>query len=104
MHNHEGKYWSEGHFAKSILKDFPEFDDPGLFGVPIPVRFHYTGWKNAACPSFTDENRGEKIWIDWKDPGRRESDRPRFQLDLYDAETDQFEFDKWSDRLSVLLK
>lgn len=92
MNKRKEIYWPEGHFAKQIVSDFPSFDDPGLIGIHIPIRFRYAGWKNASCPSFTDEDRGEKLWIDWKDPDRRESERPRFQLDRYDAETDQYEF------------
>lgn len=95
--------YTEGYFRKQLESDFPGFDDPRLKGIRIPRRFRYTGWKNDACPSFTDKERGQKLWIDWRNPGKRESERPRFQLDIYDPETDQYEFLMWTDDWEELL-
>lgn len=94
--------YTEGYFRKQLESDFPDFDDPRLDGIRIPGHFLYTGWKNDDCPSFTDEERGQKLWIDWRNPEKRESERPRFQLDIYNQETDQYEFLMWTDRWEEL--
>jgi len=47
--------------------DFPAADLPA-----IPAGFEDTSWHNDACPSFTSDQIGLTIWVDYLDPALRE--------------------------------
>jgi hypothetical protein len=59
-----------------------EFNDYPLADLPaMPEGFADSSWHNDTCPSYIDEQRGLRIFIDYVDVTKRElSDGPRFTL------------------------
>lgn len=60
--------------------EFPEHDPADL--PPMPAGFEDTSWHNDMCPSATNEALGIRVWVEHKDPERRENAGPvRYILD-----------------------
>ena len=77
--------------SEQILADFPDYDDPNLDGIELPEGFIYCGYKNDTCPSFVNERRKLKLYVDYKGIWNRENpDLERFAIYEYDSEEDQY--------------
>jgi hypothetical protein len=76
--------------------DFPAADMPDL----MPQGFADTSWHNDSCPSFTSEDLGLRIWIDYSDRELCEhAGGSRFALEPSDNEddiTEQVISDNWA--------
>jgi len=61
--------------------DFPAADLPA-----IPPGFEDTSWHNDTCPSFTSDEAGLTIWVDYLAPASREYEGayPRFGVTAQD--------------------
>lgn len=93
--------------SEQILHDFPDYDDPSLKGIELPNGFVYAGYKNDTCPSFINEKKGLKIFVDYQNPSFRENPNlERFAIYEYDPARDQYELavseEEWAQALFVL--
>ena len=69
--------------------DFPVEDMP-----QIPAGFEDWSWHNDACPSFTDESRRLRLWIDYREPEKRDlAGAHRFMLTRLTSERDPDEYE-----------
>ncbi|TYL70957.1 hypothetical protein [Bradyrhizobium cytisi] len=67
---------------RTEFPDFPAADMPTM-----PRGFEDSSWHNDSCPSFTSEELGLRIWIDYADPAQREHDGgSRFMLEPSESE------------------
>jgi len=66
------------------LAEFPDFRPQDM--PAIPKGFVDTSWHNDACPSFTSDQYGLTIWVDYADPTKREygDTHPRFIVNSQD--------------------
>jgi hypothetical protein len=78
----------------TAFPDFPPADMPA-----IPQGFEDSSWHNDSCPSFTSEELGLRIWIDFADPEQRDiTEGSRFALEpseSLDNITDPICTDDW---------
>ena len=78
--------------AISFKREFPNFDPATM--PEIPSGFTDSSWHNDICPSFYDEARKLRLFINYLDPEERELPFKRFIVDR---------FDQWTDTEGVLL-
>ncbi len=72
--------FNEGHF----LREFPDF--PAADMPAIPAGFGDTSWHNDMCPSFTSDQVGLTIWVDFANPEQREyPEWPRYRVTPQEA-------------------
>jgi hypothetical protein len=48
-------------------------------------------WRNDVCPSLLNESKNLKLWVDYKNPNRRECGGMRYTLCAYNNNADQYE-------------
>lgn len=65
------------------LREFPDF---GPLDIAIPPGFVDTSWHNDACPSWTHEGLGLKLWINFENPDWRDIDSAYMLTDCEGAE------------------
>ncbi len=87
-------------------QEFPGFEMPDM---DLPEGFKDTSWHNDACPSFTDENRKLRLYVNYADPQDREFEElPRFLLVRFDddhSEEDEIAGgEKWEDVASFVVE
>lgn len=80
----------------TFATEFPDFDPATL--PAIPEGFADSSWGNDACPSFTNEAAGLRIWVDFVDPSQRElPESKRFGIMGTNSEVDLITSDDWRD-------
>lgn len=52
--------------------EFPDFPPADMPALPDGLGFVDTSWHNDACPSFTSDEVGLTIWVDFLDPAKSE--------------------------------
>lgn len=88
--------------------DFPAADMPA-----IPATFVDTSWHNDMCPSFTSDEIGLLLWVDYLDPSKRKfqdsqgnASYPRFsvQSQAHGIETSgpHLDTDDWTDVIAFI--
>src|SRR5262245_52019198 len=55
---------------RTFQTEFPDF--PAAEMPAIPFGFYDTSWHNDTSPSFTSDQLGLLIWVDYLDPAKRE--------------------------------
>lgn len=58
--------------------------------LPKIAGFTDDSYKNDACPSLFNPEKNLKLWVEYKNPARRESYGARYQLCAYNPETDSY--------------
>lgn len=61
----------------------PDEHDPAIEAELEHRGFGNSCWRNDACPSFTNEARKLRLWIEMAEPEARETCGPRFCLQTY---------------------
>lgn len=87
--------------------EFPDYPATEMPGVPEGYGFVETSWHNDMCPSFTSDEIGMTLWIDYPHADDREfPDSKRFVIQSQDhgVETGEFSLntDDWNEVLAFI--
>lgn len=85
----------------TMMLAFPDYDDPLLKGINIPLDFYDSSFAGDICPSITSNNENVEVFLDYKNPQIRQSNsrfsvnlRNRNSIDTYSC---VFDGDSWAD-------
>lgn len=85
---------------RTYSTEFPDF----VMDVVVPSDFKDTSWRNDVCPSFMAH--GLCLWIDYKEPEKREMQGKRFAIVTVDEEQQRgetlIETDDWSEVIAKI--
>ena len=88
------------------MKTHPEFCDYPIADLPpMPTGFADSSWHNDTCPSYIDEDRGLRIFIDYADKAQREYEHGKRFLLARETEKELVTIinsDDWNDILGGL--
>jgi hypothetical protein len=78
--------------------EFPNFD----FEIPFIEGFTDKSWKNDVCPSFYSQFNATQdlvLWVDFKDPKRRENGGKQFTLCLNPINDEELDIESYDNVL-----
>lgn len=90
----------------TFREEFPDF--PAADMPQLPEGFIDTSWHNNTCPSFTSDELGLEVWVDYLDPSQREygPKYPRFNVSPQDhgveCSGDSLQTDDWVEVLAFI--